>query len=72
MLTGDEDQASRVRPIELSATRASSGAALCEQPTWLGYSPSTANVLPSGSLNHATFPPPALGDMPRSSVVSPS
>jgi hypothetical protein len=28
--------------------------------------PSTANVLPSGSLNHATFPPPALGDIPRS------
>jgi Putative neutral zinc metallopeptidase len=45
-----------------------------EQPLALlvGYSPSTANVLPSGSLNHATFPPPALGDIPRSSVVSPS
>ncbi len=34
--------------------------------------PSTANVLPSGSLNQATFPPPALGEIPFSSVVTSS
>jgi hypothetical protein len=35
-------------------------------------SSSTANVLPSGSRNQATLPPPALGEMPFSSAVSPS
>src|SRR5215207_4179272 len=39
-------------------------------PARASYAPSTANVLPSGSLNQATLPPPALGEIPFSSVVT--
>jgi hypothetical protein len=33
---------------------------------------SIANVFPSGSLNQATLPPPARGETPFSSFVTPS